>query len=191
MNASNPELNEAINRIVSWFRKDYAGASGFPVYDIHGRTGKPLSGRNLLCEFDDYAPFFWLLGEKSYIKDQYRRLTELLGKGGLLFSRPQIRRTKGLGLPGCFRRFPYADSQDYVEIIYGLMEIYSLSGETCYLKTAEDIFERVVAHFHRQGMLRSFRLMPVGPTLPIADAMSGMFIEIACDLAEVSKSACR
>jgi hypothetical protein len=185
MSCNNQSLfDDAIHSIIHWFKNDYTDASGAPVYDIHATTGRPLSKRNLLCEFDDYAPFFWMAGEKNYVNRQYELLSGMIDKKGLLFSRPQIRAKKGLGLPGIFRKLPYADSQDYVEILYGLLELYSLSQDRKFLQTARTLFDSVVNHFERNAMIRSFRMMPFGPTLSIADAMSGMFIELACDMAD-------
>ncbi len=177
-------FDEAIQSIIQWFKTVYTDASGAPHYDIHAKTGKPLSNRNLLCEFDDYAPFFWMAGEQNYVNRQYELLVEKIQKKRLLFSRPQIRAHKGLGLPGIFRKLPYSDSQDYVEIIYGLLELYSLSKDRKFLQTARVLFDRVVRYFERNSMIRSFRMMPFGPTLSVADAMSGMFIELACDMAD-------
>ncbi|MBN1878855.1 hypothetical protein JW823_01995 [bacterium] len=189
MNSGNQDLRNAIQRIVSWFATDYRGRDGLPVYDVDGETGAKVSDRNLLCEFDDYAPFFWVLGEHDYIEEHMGLLRQMLKRKGLLFRTPQIRKTMGLGLPGVLRRLPYADSQDYVEILYGLLELHSLTGEERFFSIACDVFNRVVAGFDRNGMLRSFRLQPFGPVLPVSDAMSGMFVEIACDMAAACRSA--
>ncbi|MGB3976364.1 MAG: hypothetical protein WBM02_00360 [bacterium] len=181
-------IQSAIDRILHLFRTTYRGPDALPVYDVDGETGKPLSKRNLLSEFDDYAPFFWVLGEHSMVNDHFLILKTRLQQKPLLFSRPQIRAIKGLGLPGLLRRLPYADSQDYVEILYGLAELYTLSNEDKFLQTAENLFTGIVKNFERNGTIQSFRLMPFGPTLPLADAMSGMFIEIASELSALTKS---
>lgn len=186
MNDDNHAIQVAINRILDLFKTSFQGPDGLPVYDVDGETGKPVSDRNLLSEFDDYAPFFWVLGERSMVIDHFQILTARLRERPLLFNRPQIRAIKGLGLPGMFRRLSYADSQDYVEILYGLTELYTLSNDQKFIVTAEDLFDRIVKRFERRGSIRSFRMMPWGPTLPVADAMSGMFIEIASDLSVLS-----
>lgn len=183
MKQDKSKLDRAIRKITGLFLQNYRSADGFPVYDVDGSTGKPLSSRSLLSEFDDYAPFFWALGEHEYIETHFRLLKKRMESGNLLFHRPQIRQHRGLGLPGMSRKLPYADSQDYVEILYGLLELHALSGDDRFLRTANALFDRVVENFARGDTIRSFRLMPFGPTLPVTDAMSGMFIEIACDLA--------
>jgi hypothetical protein len=179
-------LQSAIDRIIHLFKKTYQGSDGLPVYDVNGETGEPLSRRNLICEFDDYAPFFWILNEVSLVTEHHQKLTEMLDRKPLLFDRPQIRAEKGLGLPGSFRRMKYADSQDYIEILYGLIELYTLSHDHAFLKTARCVFERIERFFLRNNSIRSFRMMPFGPTVPVSDAMSGMFIEIACDLSALT-----
>lgn len=185
MNLQQTHIDDAVETIIRWFKTTYAGPEGFPVYDVDGNTGEPLTGRHLLCEFDDYIPFFWMLGETRYVRNQYELLRQKIETGRLLFKRPQIREQKGLGLPGIFRRLPYADSQDYVEIMYGLLELHDLSGEICFLESAEALMEIIIRNFFRHGMIRSFRMIPMGPTLSAADAMSGMLIEILADLARV------
>jgi len=186
MNEFNEQIDNSIQRIISWFKTTYNDPTGFPCYDIDGKTGVKLSDRNLLCELDDYAPFFWILDEKSYIEDQCHRIARLVKKGKLLFNRPQIRRHKGLGLPGFFRNIRYADSQDYVEILYGLLELYELSGDKKFFETAEDLFSIILKHFNRHGFMRSFKLMPAGPVFSVSDAMAGMYIEIALDMARLT-----
>lgn len=181
------QIEEAIQSVIKWFKTVYTQKGKFPVYDIKGETGTPLSRRDLMCEFDDYAPFFWYLGEKDYILAQTRILSRKLKTKKLFFTRPQIRQKKGLGLPGPFRFLDYADIQDYTEILYGLIELYTMSQRTEFLVLAEELFDLLVYHFERNGVLQSFRLMPFGPTFRVADAMAGMFIEIALDLSQWSR----
>jgi len=178
------QINEGIQLIINWFKTSYVQSGVFPCYDIDGVTGKQITNRNLLCELDDYAPFFWYLGEDEYISPQLELLSRMINKGGLLFNRPQIRKNIGLGLPGPTRNLWYADSQDYVEILYGLLELYELSRKPELLKMAKKLFDTLVKYFCRRGEFRSFRLMPLGPTFAVSDAMSGMFIEIALNLSE-------
>ncbi|HPQ40419.1 MAG TPA: hypothetical protein PLV45_08595 [bacterium] len=187
MSRQEPSIDTAIDTIVRWFKTTYAGPDGFPVYDVDGTTGRPVTGRNLLCEFDDYVPFFWMLGETDFVMKQFTLLESRITAGRILFNRPQIRERKGLGLPGIFRRLCYADSQDYVEIMYGLLELYDLSGNPRFLESAQKLMDIIIRCFYRHGMLRSFRLIPAGPTLSVSDAMSGMLIEIMADLSARSR----
>ena len=187
MNNLDHEINQAIDKVVHLFKNAYLAASGFPCYDVNGKTGEHLSNRNLLCEFDDYAPFFWFLGEEQYIYRQFEKIEKQLKKRRLFFKRPQIRRDKGLGLPGPIRWLPYADSQDYVEILYGLLELFALSEKRAFLSAAENLMDVILDHFSVNGHIRSFRLMPFGPTFSVSDAMAGMHMEILVELAETIK----
>ncbi|MCD4654034.1 hypothetical protein K8T06_08865 [bacterium] len=184
-------IDDNVQAVITWFKNTYTDSDGFPCYDVDGNTGDHISRRNLVCEFDDYAPFFWVLGEEQYILRQYRKLAEKIRKGSLLFKRPQIRLHKGLGLPGVFRNVSYADSQDYVEIMYGLLELHELSNDPAFFETAEELFEILLKNFQRHGIIRSFRIMPFGPTFSVSDAMSGMFIEIAADMARLTSDSAK
>lgn len=182
------QLNEAIDEITSWFLNEYLTKDGCPHYTIDGITGNPVGDRDLLSELDDYAPFFWLLDYQDFITHQIEILKVRLERNPLLFSRPQIRRFHGLGLPHPLRRWiPYTDNQDHVEILYGLLELFELSGNKEFLALARMIFERIIHCFQRKGILCAFRIYPKGPVLPIADAMSGMYIEIAADFGRITE----
>ncbi len=178
-------FNEAIGRIAGWFRSMYVTRTGFPTYEVNGDTGQPLGSRDLLAELDDYLPFFWMAGETEYVREQLGLLNERLSESFSLFNRPQIRRHVGIGLPGPLRRFvPYADVQDFVEILYGLLELHGLSPELDVLLPARELFRHIARNFSSNGRLHTFRLMPFGPVLPIMDAMTGMYIEIGVELFE-------
>jgi hypothetical protein len=178
---------DAIQDIVRWFTADYMSPDGSPWYWIDGLTGKPVGPRNLIPELDDYVPFFWMVGEKDFALHQVEIVKRCFETSPLMYSRPQIRRFKGLGLPGIYRRLiPYTDTQDHVEILYGLMELYELSGEEQCLKLARNLFDSLTRCFDRSGYLLSFRVHPFGPVLPVTEAMSGMYIEIAIDLGRLT-----
>ncbi len=178
-------FDEAIGRITSWFQSIYVMKSGFPAYEINGDTGEHLGHRDLLAELDDYLPFFWMAGETEYVRRQLRLLNERLSESLFLFNRPQIRRKVGIGLPGPLRRIvPYSDVQDYVEILYGLLELHGLCPELDTLNPARELFRHIIRNFGSNGRLHSFRLMPFGPVLPVMDAMTGMYIEIGVELFE-------
>lgn len=181
----NGTLQPAITQICNWFRSDYARTSGLPTYQIDGATGRMIGDRDLLPELDDYLPFIWMAGETQYVQEQIGILHQRLKESPLLFSRPEIRRHAGIGLPGFLRRFiPYTDAQDFVEILYGLLELDGLNRNPEWIETAVKLFRSIISAFSRNGHLRSFRVHPFGPVLPVIDAMTGMLIEIGVELYE-------
>ena len=176
-------LDKAISEIIDWFKNVYPDHGGIPYYAMDGDTGNPLGNRNLLPELDDYLPFFWMLGEHDFVLNQIAKLKQNFNKNPMLFTHPQIRCKKGFGIPGPLRsRINHVDIQDYVEILYGLLEIYELSKERSHLNLAVRIFEHIVKNFYRKGCFRSFRLSRFPVLLNVTEAMSGMFIEVAVDL---------
>src|SRR4030042_825931 len=92
-------LGKTIDHIVSLFKGPYLDQEGCPVYTIDGHTGSFLDSRNLLPELDDYLPFFWLLGEHDFVMTQVEALKKRISLKPLLFTRPQIRKFRGIGLP--------------------------------------------------------------------------------------------
>ncbi|MFC1850795.1 hypothetical protein ACFL27_11430 [candidate division CSSED10-310 bacterium] len=188
MNALQQLLDETITQIVIWFKGIYLNQAGCPYYAIDGHTGQALDKRDLIPELDDYVPFFWLLGEHDFVQNQIQILKQRLQKKPLLFSRPQIRMFRGIGLPGPWRRWiPHVDSQDYVEILFGLIELHEQSGSIEFLRLAEELFQNILVAFKRQNHLRTWYILPFGPALPVSDALSGMYIEIAADLARLTE----
>ncbi len=184
------QIDTTTQEIIRWFLKRYCAESGCPVYSVAGTDGKSRDKRDLLSELGDYVPFFWVLGEQDFVNRQIDILHRRFKKTLAIFTKPQIRRFHGIGLPGkCRTRLPHVDSQDYVEILYGLLELYELSGTSRFLELAVEIFERVKKLFYRMGAIRTWHIMPFGPTLSLADALSGMYIEIAADLARLTGQA--
>ncbi len=176
-------IDGTISSIRKWFTSSYLSKERVPYYAIDSRTGRPLGNRDLIPELDDYAPFLWMVGEVDFVTNQVRILKRRMKARKLLFSRPQIRKQLGVGLPGIFRKIiPYTDTQDFVEILYGLIELYELSKSRQYLDLAVSLFDNIVSAFHDLGFLRSFRVYPYGPCFSLSEAMSGMYIEIAADL---------
>jgi len=187
MDSFNKKLDETKNTIIRLFKSKYLDPQGCPYYAINGKNGAPIGNRNLLSELDDYVPFFWMLDEKQFVLNQIRILEQTFKKNKLIFMKPQIRQSKGIGLPaGCRKWVRHVDSQDYVEILYGLLELYELSGTEKFLHLATAIMDMVLKKFYRLGFVRTWRIRPFGPTLSVADALSGMYIEIAADLARLT-----
>ncbi|MBN1356684.1 hypothetical protein JXA40_10530 [bacterium] len=176
--------NESIRQIAHWFESTYADKRGCPYYWIDGLTGKPRDDRTLLPELDDYAPLLYMVGRHEFAHRQVDLLKERFKKNPLLFSHPQIRRHKGFGLPRRIRRWiPHTDSQDHVEILYGLMELSGLAENPEYLDLARNILDVLIRYFGGKTFFRSLRMLPIGPVLPFAEAMSGMYLEILADMA--------
>ena len=187
MNANNQNMKTAITSIINLFKNEYQSSSGFPIYALNGLTGQCVTSRTLLSELDDYLTFFYMLKEYDYVKRQIDLLQIEVNNDPFIFKTPQIRVSKGLGLP--LRKFyPHNDNQDYVEILYALIELYDMSGEIQYLDIFTELLDEIISGFYKDNQLYTWRLRPYGQIIPIADAMSGMYIEILMEAGTITKN---
>jgi uncharacterized protein YyaL (SSP411 family) len=176
-------LEERIAEIIGWFEGAYMRPDGLPHYDVDGETGEPLSGRSLLSELGDYAPFLAAAGAVDFALRQVEILERRLDESPTLFRAPQARVHAGVRLPLPAAFCPaHIDSLDYTEIPYGLLELAHLTGEARLVELAESFLELVHELFARDGFIATWRLLRTGWILPVAEAMNGMFIEILADL---------
>jgi len=177
---------EYIQEIIKWFKIDFLGPDGFPVFDLDGRTGKPLSKRNLMPELGDYLPFLLYLGEEDYVNEQIELARIYFEENELLINKEKrklvIKTNEGYNIRKSALLPSFSYSFAYTDLLLGLLECYELKGDRKNLSLAEKIIQKVFDNFFRDGFLCSYYIPLLGYRIPVSESNTGLYIEILVDL---------
>lgn len=182
------DFKQIKKEIVNWYKTDYLNQRGVPYFEVDGRSGKPLSNRDLIPELGDYLPFLLYLGEKKYVKKQLDSVKKYFSKNILI---------KNLSIPKgipvyealLYKFIPkHSECFEYTDLLLGLLEIYEQNKNEDVLRFADHILNKAYSLFYKNGFLYDLYFPSLKMKLPATSSLSGMYIELLADFYRLTKN---
>jgi hypothetical protein len=146
------ELQDIAAGIVANLKTRYVNSYGLVSRDY------PPSARNLLTDFDDYAPFLLWLGEKDFVLEQVRLADESLYQGLVCEDGRVV-------------------SWQNDEYLGGLVASYARTGDALCEERIRHALAGLGLLLVRDGYLCCYHSVRLGYTPPIVDPRSGALLE--------------
>lgn len=181
-------LDEKKREIFKWFKEDYIGSEGMPIFDLDARTGKAISAKNQIAELGDYLPFFSYFKQEEFVNAQLKLVHGFFKKDGILLKRVSIPKKMPFYEALLLKAVPkHAECFEYTDLLLGLLEVYELTKEKKALDLAKTALDKAYSLFYKDGLMYDLYFPQLKLKIPLSSSLSGMYIELLCDFYRLTK----